>query len=221
MSVSRSYIIRIIILIFVIVIGFLIYSGYKYFFGGINSEYQLAAIRDIKEITDNIDTEIENLHDEEEQISQNIENEKNNAAPLPKQTLDVEPTPPAEPNPQKIEAIKSVYEKGLLQLQGQANSAVDALLANAKSEYIALNKSGAGKSAILDLALSYMGKANAVEKEIDAGFNSIISNLSSELSSVSVPKADIDAYIAELRAVYKNQKDQRRAIILDKAKKYL
>ncbi len=84
-----------------------------------------------------------------------------------------------------------------------------------------MKESGAGKSAILDLAMSYMGKANAVEKEIDAGFNSIVSSLSSELSLASLPKADIDAYVAEIQAAYKSQKDQRRNIILDKAKNYL
>lgn len=221
MSVSRSYIIRIIILIFVIVAGFLIYSGYKYFFGSINSEYQLAAIRDIKEITDNIDTEIEHLHDEEEQISQDAEIEEKKDIYASEETAGVEPTSSAAPDPQKTEAIKNVYEKGLLQLQEQANSAVDVLLANAKSEYIALKEAGAGKSAVLDLALSYMGKANAMEKEVDAGFNSIISSLSSELALASVPKADIETYIAGLRSSYKNQKDQRRNIILDKAKNYL
>jgi len=220
MTVSRSNVIKLIVLIFIIAIRYFAYSGYKYFFSDINSEYQLAAIRDIKEITDIIDAEIEDLQNEEGMAQQDAEDKVLGDIPSA-QKPDAPLIVSTAPDPQKIAAVKSVYEKGLLQLQEQGNAMVDGLLTSVKGEYAALKASGAGKSAILDLALSYMGRASAMEREIDAGFNAMISNLSSELSAVHMPEKEIVAYTTALQASYKSQKDQRRNIILDKAKSYL
>ena len=145
------------------------------------------------------------------------------SAPAPAATEEAPaaaPEPPV-PDPARIQTVVSSYEAGFAKLQAQGNSVIDGLIADAKAEYIALKESGAGKSAILNLAVSYMGKATAMEKEVDAGFTALLSGLSSELKAAGMAEKEIAAYVSELQAAYKVEKDARRNALLDKAKSYL
>ncbi|HPF19699.1 MAG: hypothetical protein GXY56_08725 [Clostridiales bacterium] len=218
MTVSRSRVIGLIVVVFVAIGAFLGYNGYKAFFGGIDSDYKEQISREMESITENIRQEL----DLPEQIP---------AEPVPVPETESPETPPAQPappepapiapDPDRIQAIIHSYEGGLATLQTQGNSVIDGLIGDAKADYQALVASGAGKTELLNLAVSYMGKATAMEKEVDAGFNALMTGLSEELKAAGMPKEEIDAYVAELKAAYKIEKDGRRKALLDKAKSYL
>lgn len=220
MSISRSRVFILISTVFIAIAGFLGYNGYKAFFGGIDSDYKAQISREMTVITEEI---LEELN-----VPAPVEDE-----PTSEQTPSAQPSQPATPapapaapeppvpDPARIQTVVSSYEAGFAKLQAQGNSVIDGLIADAKTEYIALKESGAGKSAILNLAVSYMGKATAMEKEVDAGFTALLSGLSSELKAAGMAEKEIAAYVSELQAAYKVEKDARRNALLDKAKSYL
>ncbi len=219
MSVSRSRIVFLILTVFVAIAGFLGYNGYKAFFGGIDSDYKAQISQEMTVITGDILAELEAPAAEEAAVT-----EQAPSAPQPQPGPSVpEPAAPEPPaaDPARIQRVVSTYEAGFAKLQAQGNSVIDGLIADAKAEYSALKESGAGKSAILNLAISYMGKATAMEKEVDAGFTVLLSGLSSELKAAGMSEEDIAVYVADLQAAYKIEKDARRNALLDKAKSYL
>jgi len=221
MTVSRSKVILGILTVFVAVAAFLGYNGYKAFFGGIDSDYKEQISREMESITEDILAEL----NPQEAASEEPAPESGTGSPEapPAQPAPPVPTPPepALPDPARIQAVIDSYEGGFAKLQAQGNSVIDGLIGDAKAEYEALRASGAGKTELLNLAVSYMGKATAMEKEVDAGFNALVSGVSAELKAAGMSGEEIAAYVAELQAAYKTEKDARRNALLDKAKSYL
>ncbi|HCU07371.1 MAG TPA: hypothetical protein DF480_00080 [Clostridiales bacterium] len=218
MTVSRSKVILGILTVFVAVAAFLGYNAYKAFFGGVDSDYKYQISREMETITGVILSEL----NPKEEVPEAPVPEPESGSP---EASPVQPAPaspePIVPDPVRIQAVIDSYEGGFAKLQDQGNSVINGLIADAKTEYDALKESGAGKTAILNLAVSYMGKATAMENEIDAGFNALVSGLTGELEAAGMAEAEINAYIAKLKTTYKTEKDGRRNALLDRAKSYL
>lgn len=220
MTVSRSRVISLIVIVFVAVGSFLGYNGYKAFFGGIDSEYKEQISQEMESITKDIVAEL-NPTQETPETTAPEENPEEAAPPTQPAPPAPAPPEPVVPDPVRIQAVKSSYEAGLAKLQTQGNSVIDGLIGDAKVEYAALRASGAGKTELLNLAVAYMGKATAMEKEVDAGFNTLVAGLTAELKAAGMAEAEISAYAAQIQAAYKIEKDARRRALLDKAKAYL
>lgn len=223
MTVSRSRVISLIVIVFLAVGSFLGYKGYKAFFGGIDSEYKEQISQELESITKDIVAEL-NPQEETPETTAPEENPEETTPPAqPAQPAPPAPAPqtPPAPDPVRIQTVKSSYEAGLVKLQTQGNTVIDGLIGDAKAEYAALRAAGAGKTELLNLAVSYMGKATAMEKEVDAGFNALVAGLTTELKAAGMAEPDISAYAAQLQAAYKVEKDARRNALLDKAKSYL
>ncbi|HHX93346.1 MAG TPA: hypothetical protein GX688_06905 [Clostridiales bacterium] len=222
MSVSRRRVLAVILIVFTGTAAFLGYNAYKAFFGGIDSDYKLQISKEIEDINREIG---EGLLQPDG--SANPDGDDGSAGepadPPPAPPADPPPAPPATPAPDlaRIDSVKGAYESGIRKLQDQGNSVVNGLIADAKGEYAALRKAGGGKSAVLNLAVSYMGKATAMEKEIDAGFNALLSGMSTELAAAGMPQAEIDGYVSGLREAYRVEKETRRNALMDRAKEYL
>lgn len=214
MSVSRRRVLAVILIVFTGTAAFLGYNAYKAFFGGIDSDYKLQISKEIEDINREIG---EGLLQPDG--SANPDGDDGSAG----EPVDPTPAPPAPPSPDavRIESVKNAYESGIRKLQDQGNSVVNGLIADAKAEYAALRKAGGGKSAVLNLAVSYMGKATAMEKEIDAGFNALLSGMSAELAAAGMPQAEIDGYVSGIKEAYRVEKDTRRNALMDRAKEYL
>ena len=214
MSVSRRRVLAVILIVFTGTAAFLGYNAYKAFFGGIDSDYKLQISKEIEDINREID---EGLLQPDG--SADPDGDDGSAG----EPVDPPPAPPAPPAPDavRIESVKNAYESGIRKLQDQGNSVVNGLIADAKAEYAALRKAGGGKSAVLNLAVSYMGKATAMEKEIDAGFNALLSGMSAELAAAGMPQAEIDGYVSGIKEAYRVEKETRRNALMDRAKEYL
>ena len=214
MSVSRRRVLAVILIVFTGTAAFLGYNAYKAFFGGIDSDYKLQISKEIEDIS--------------REIGEGLLQPDGSADPdgddgSAGEPVDPPPAPPAPPAPDavRIESVKNAYESGIRKLQDQGNSVVNGLIADAKAEYAALRKAGGGKSAVLNLAVSYMGKATAMEKEIDAGFNALLSGMSAELAAAGMPQAEIDGYVSGIKEAYRVEKETRRNALMDRAKEYL
>ena len=221
MTVSRSKVIIGILTVFVAAAAFLGYNAYRAFFGGVDSDYKQQISREMETITGDILAE---LNPQEKLPAEPVpEPETGSPETPPVQPAPPKPAPPEPivPDPVRIQAVIDSYEGGFAKLQDQGNSVINGLIADAKMEYEALKESGAGKTAILNLAVAYMGKATAMENEIDAGFNALVSGLTGELAAAGMAGDEISAYIAGLQTTYKTEKDGRRNALLDRAKSYL
>lgn len=224
MIVSRSKVILGILAVFVAAAAFLGYNAYKAFFGGVDSDYKYQISREMETITGDILAELNPPEDVPEAPALEPEAgspETPTVQPTPPTPAPPAPPEPIVPDPVRIQAVIDSYEGGFAKLQEQGNSVINGLIADAKTEYEALKESGAGKTAILNLAVSYMGKATAMENEIDAGFNALVSGLTGELEAAGMAETEINTYIAQLKATYKAEKDGRRNALLDRAKSYL
>jgi hypothetical protein len=200
--------------------AFLGYNAYKAFFGGVDSDYKQQISQEMETITEDILAEL-NPQKEEPAEPATESPETPPVQPAAPEPAPPSPPEPAVPDPVRIQAVIDSYEGGFAKLQDQGNSVIDGLIADAKTEYEALKESGAGKTAILNLAVSYMAKATAMENEIDAGFNALVSGLTGELEAAGMAETEINTYIAQLKATYKTEKDGRRNALLDRAKSYL
>jgi hypothetical protein len=220
MIVSRSKVILGILAVFVAAAAFLGYNAYKAFFGGVDSDYKQQISQEMETITEDILAEL-NPQKEEPAEPATESPETPPVQPAAPEPAPPSPPEPAVPDPVRIQAVIDSYEGGFAKLQDQGNSVIDGLIADAKTEYEALKESGAGKTAILNLAVSYMAKATAMENEIDAGFNALVSGLTGELEAAGMAETEINTYIAQLKATYKTEKDGRRNALLDRAKSYL
>ena len=130
--------------------------------------------------------ESDNSHNNEEDDT-NIENPSDNEAPVSPKNLE--------------QQIVDKYTSKFLALKNESLSRLNALLSQAKQEYndTPKNKKSAAKIA---LGYKYLRLGRNLEKEIDAKFNSILSDMRNELKRNSLPTTSVD----EARKVYNNEK---------------
>ena len=115
----------------------------------------------------------------------------------------------------------AAYENGFLKLQQEGNAIVDRLVEGIKSDYKSLLDSGAGKLELAKLASSYTNRAKALESGIDSSVNILTSKMKEDLMRAGMSEGEAQEYISRLKEEYKKQKEERRKLILDKAKEYL
>ncbi|GAB1475541.1 hypothetical protein MASR2M70_03730 [Bacillota bacterium] len=144
------------------------------------------------------------------------------------ETVVTEPSEP-EKNPADMTARKdaeiaktiAAYENGLAKLKTEGDSIVDRLVVEIKAEYQAMKASNAGKVDLLKLAGSYTGKAKAYEESLDKSVEALAVKMKEDLLTAGMAEKEAQDYINGIKDEYKKQKDERRKLMLDKAKQYL
>ncbi|MFA5635859.1 MAG: hypothetical protein WC977_08130 [Anaerovoracaceae bacterium] len=115
----------------------------------------------------------------------------------------------------------AAYENGFQRLQQEGNAIVDRLVAGIKADYQSVQAAGEGKLELAKLASSYSNRAKALESGIDSSVNTLTFKMKEDLLTAGMPEGEVQEYINHLKEEYKKQKDERRKLILDKAKEYL
>lgn len=151
--------------------------------------------------------------------------------PSPTQPKDEEKKPVTDPNEGKVETpstpkpqqpndsekkptqaeIEQKYMAELSKIEGEANQGINKLLGEAMSDY-QTKKANGEKIELADFVSKYMGAASGLESQTDAAFNSVISQLETELAangySTESIKGMVDSYNSakeSLRNSYLNQ----------------
>ena len=107
-------------------------------------------------------------------------------------------------------AIVAEYTAKLYGVRGAFEGRLNGLVAEAKSEYLALppdQQNGSGKSAILS---SKLGQAESMEAECDAMVESLLGEMEAELKAAG----ESTAPVGELRSYYKEAKVNQKAYYL-------
>lgn len=81
--------------------------------------------------------------------------------------------------------------------------------------------SGQGKADLAKLASLYLNKAKAYEAGLDRNVDTLLVAMDEDLQAAGMADDEIKSNIDNLKAEYKNQKDQRRKMLMSKAKEYL
>jgi len=219
---SRKPIVFLAVLLIIIVAVALI--GYKMLFNSVDPEEKVAIDQEMDKITQDI---LEGIQGGIKPIESSPEG--NEAADEASSDSTGENTQPGtdlegEEHIQKNEAIAqtlAAYENGFLKLQQEGNAIVDRLVEGIKSDYKSLLDSGAGKLELAKLASSYTNRAKALESGIDSSVNILTSKMKEDLMRAGMSEGEAQEYISRLKEEYKKQKEERRKLILDKAKEYL
>lgn len=105
-----------------------------------------------------------------------------------------------------VAEVKGKYEPVFRQLEGQADSKINALIGRAKKEYS--DKKANGES--IDFGYfynKYMGAANSLEGNTDAAFYGVIKALEAELAANGYNKSYAQSFIDEYEAMKKIRRD--------------
>ena len=120
-----------------------------------------------------------------------------------------------------IARIIASYENGFERLKDEGNAILDRLITELKAEYKAMKASGGGKIDLGKLAASYTSKAKAYESGIDSSVNALSAEMKEDLIAAGMDEKEAAEYIDRLKEEYKKQKEERRKLMLSKAKEYL
>lgn len=121
---------------------------------------------------------------------------------------DIQELAPEDQEAQILEKYRGVF----LSLQSEYSGRINALLGEAKAEYLATpdDKKGEAKWA---LGAKYLKRGAALESECDARFSAILGQMKLELQARDLPVSGVKAAKKE----YQSQKSSRRSAILGKA----
>ncbi len=120
-----------------------------------------------------------------------------------------------------IARIIASYENGFERLKDEGNAILDRLITELKAEYKVMKTSGGGKIDLGKLAASYTSKAKAYESGIDSSVNALSAEMKEDLIAAGMDEKEAAEYIDRLKEEYKKQKEERRKLMLSKAKEYL
>jgi len=121
----------------------------------------------------------------------------------------------------EIARIIASYENGFERLKDEGNAILDRLITELKAEYKVMKTSGGGKIDLGKLAASYTSKAKAYESGIDSSVNALSAEMKEDLIAAGMDEKEAAEYIDRLKEEYKKQKEERRKLMLSKAKEYL
>ena len=121
----------------------------------------------------------------------------------------------------EIAHIIASYENGFEKLKDEGNAILDRLIIELKADYQAMKASGGGKIDLGKLAASYTSKAKAYESDIDSSVNALSAEMKQDLIAAGMDEKEAAEYIGRLKEEYKKQKEERRKLMLSKAKEYL
>jgi len=105
------------------------------------------------------------------------------------------------------------YKSRFARLQSEYQGKLNNLLASAKADL----KENDSKASLVKLAYNYLKKGQAMEKECDNRFYTILNEMKQELRQENLPM-DL---AREAEREYKSQKSQRRGHLLSVAKEYI
>ena len=217
---------RVVITLLIILILLLaaVYGGYQLFFGSVDPDEKAAIDQEIDKVTQHILEGVQSgINPPESSLP---EEEPGHETEDPTTGKNQQPGTGQEVNDpaQKNEAISNttaVYENGFTKLQSEGNAIVDRLIAGIKADYKSAQASDASKLELAKLASSYTNRAKALESGIDSSVNILASKMKEDLQAAGMAEAEAQGYINRLKDEYKEQKDERRKLIVDKAKEYL
>lgn len=130
------------------------------------------------------------------------ENQEVVAKPVPTTPTGTTPAPKVT-----VASIKGNYESSFVALEGQATSRLGGLIDQAKAEYSA--KKAAGESISYSYFYQkYYGAATAMERTIDASFNTLYARLESDLEKNQFDKAHAQSFKDQYAATKSSLKSE-------------
>ncbi len=189
----------------VVIIAAVTFLGHQLLFNSIDQEEKDAISEEVDKITQAIVDEIES-DDQNQPEGETVSENEGNA----NSAKDGE-----------ISRIIASYENGFERLKGEGNSIVDRMITEVKEEYRAMKSSGGGKVDLTKLATAYTNRSKAYEDGLDSTLDVLIVRMEGDLKAAGMDKEKIQDYISRIKTEYKEQKDERRKLLLDKAKEYL
>lgn len=112
--------------------------------------------------------------------------------------------------------IEAVYGKAFRNLEGQAHSLLNNLVAEAEHQYYSLPAADRkNPKVVAKLASEYINKGNVLEGQIDSVFQDILGQMKQELISENLDPSIADKY----EKAYKQQKEAKRKEMLNLARK--
>lgn len=221
--------IMIVLLCFVAVIGGLLLWGYQYMFHNLDEETKSRIDQEIGTITDQVNERIQaekdslNLDDEEGagEDGQSQREESDGARPVLSAEVSQVVSQGVDSLTWKAASILEIYFDGMETLSDEGNAIVNQMLSNAKEDYKKIKAAGGGKQDLVSLASAYSNQASAMESGIDASVESLLSQLSQDLTDQGVASGDVKAITEQLRKEYKKQKSERYDEIMAKYKKMI
>ncbi len=219
---SRKPIVFLAVLLIIIAAVALI--GYKMLFNSVDPEEKVAIGQEMDKITQDILEGIQGGINPVESSPTGNEAAGEASSDSSGENTQLDTDSEGEEHTPKNEAVAqtlAAYENGFLKLQQEGNAIVDRLVEGIKSDYKSLLDSGAGKLELAKLASSYTNRAKALESGIDSSVNILTSKMKEDLMRAGMSEGEAQEYISRLKEEYKKQKEERRKLILDKAKEYL
>lgn len=116
-----------------------------------------------------------------------------------------------EPSKPTQESIISKYVSKLYALEGKYLSAIEGVVASAKSAAKSKGLTKKDTSQLLAIGANYMGVINSLEASCDAEVEGIISQLTSELKSINGDTS----IISTIRSAYSSEKSLKRAYYMN------
>jgi len=178
-------------------------------------DYQKQIAEESNEMTDTLISEIESVKDTI--VNREIDTFENNEKDTTVNTAEPQPdTVKVDEQRTKIEqALKESYYKILLEQKANAISMIDGLVDQCKEDYISLRKSNKWNlTAKANLVSEYLAKFDAMEKQMDKSFNTLINKMKEQFESEGIDSTSI---IQEYRNEYEKTKKENRSILMDKA----
>ena len=114
---------------------------------------------------------------------------------------------------ERTAAVLALYEPAFEDLKQAADGEVDALIAEAKAAYYAVEEADRTMAFKLELANTYLKRGNALEETFDERFYILLDEMRSALQSEGLDETAAD----EVEAAYVTEKRNRRKALLDKA----
>lgn len=179
------------------------------------ADYQKQIAEESNEMTDKLITEIERVTETigNDEIDTNNDIEKDNAEDAVDPPQD---TSEAEDQKSKVkQELKESFYNILLQQKSNAISMIDGLVEQCKNDYISLRKSNKWNiKTKANLVSEYLAKFNAMEKQMDKSFDTLINKMKEQFEAEGIDPTSI---IQEYRNEYEKTKEENRNMLMDKA----
>jgi|GEM_PF-5674507 len=118
----------------------------------------------------------------------------------------------AVPDPGKERLIREAYTNAFYKLEDSANGMLEQLVAEAAADYAAMAKNDeVGNSAKVDLASTYIKRADVLESRYDDSVEQLLVDLQMQLTRIGFSDDEAAGIAGEYRTEYQARKEDRRA----------
>ncbi len=115
---------------------------------------------------------------------------------------------------QVLQTLSVAYSKALNEQKENAFASVDALIAQAKAEWSALQSKGeATTENKIRLATEYLAKSNVLEEQMDVNFAGLVNTIETQLAAEGIDSASL---VAEYQAQYETIKQENKDALMTK-----